>query len=721
MAVMHSALTSVGSMMPTERSGASVAWTYRLKKIGTKVLSALLFPALLTASAWGYDFKQPYSHYSEREDVRAVLVDFARSQGMSAQVSPELSGVISGRFDAVDPATFLGGLYQAYGVQYYVLGKTIYFYGENERTQSLFKPSALNANELLQALNDAHLISPDLPLHVNPQGLLVLAGPPTYVTGLLTVAQEFDATPEHEVVMKVIKLTHAKAQDITVNSMDSQVVIPGIASILQRMVAGSSYEGSGTMTVTTQSARQTTLRGLGLAASGTPTTNSVQGTDGSTVSASGAADNDNNSGIAPNILADSRLNAVIIQDYQFRIPYYEQVISELDVPLELIELHAAIVDVDVGATNSLGIDWNAGRRDGNWGVGIGSGNVNWDGSLPASNSRGGGLISTVFNSTHSSFMAQVNLLEEDNKATTLGKPSVLTFDNTEATLEDTTTRYIPVRGYESSDLFKVESGTVLRVTPHIVEDPQGGPPYIQMVINLQSNQDDSSSLDSIMDADGNVVVPPIKQTKINTQAIVRQGQSLLLGGYYVQYEMNEDSGVPVIKDAPGVGKLFGSEGSDTYTRERLLIITPRIVDPNELNVPTHARDLNFDKTPIQSDYEKHTPAPLPQEESSGCSSTRNRMGTAQSAATPLSAPNGTPVSVPSGTQSGAQPGAQAGSPVVEVAAAQPHQQLTVPDPNSLNPIAGDANTALPQQAIPVFVPMPKSAEALNHSVHEGAL
>lgn len=671
MAVTHSALTLASTLTQAVLPRAS-HWAHSLKQSATTLVSALALGTLLWPNvALSYDFKAPYSHYSEREDLASVLIDFARSQGLSAQVSPTLSGIISGRFDQVDGATFLGGLYQAYGVQYYVLGHTIYFYHESERTQSLFKPSALGANELRRALQDAHLISEDIPIRVNPQGLLVLSGPANYVDNLILVAQEFDAAPEHEVVMKVFKLKHAKAQDITVNSMDSQVVIPGIASILQRMVGSDPVAGSGVMTVTTKSARQNTLRGSGLAASGTQPNNEPNGNQALVTS----NQEQNNEGFSPNILADSRLNAVIVQDYQFRIPYYEQVIAELDMPLELIELHAAIVDVDVGATNSLGIDWNAGRRDGNWGVGIGSGNVQWDGSLPAPNSQGGGLISTVFNSTHASFMAQVNMLEEDNKATTLGKPSVLTFDNTEATLEDTTTRYIPVRGYESSDLFKVESGTVLRVTPHIVNDPQGGAPFIQMVINLQSNQDDSSSLDSIMDADGNVVVPPIKQTKINTQAIVRQGQSLLLGGYYVQYAMNEDSGVPVIKDAPVVGKLFGTEGQDTYTRERLLLITPRIIRPDELNVPTHARDLNFDKTPVQSDYELR-PAPQPKEESSGCSSTRNRE-------------------IPAPTQAKATTA-------------------------NLNPIAPEANTATPQPAITVFVPQPASASALSGQ-SEGAL
>ena len=72
------------------------------------------------------------------------------------------------------------------------------------------------------------------------------------------------------------------------------------------------------------------------------------------------------------------------------------------------------------------------------------------------------------------------MLESEQQARTLGMPSVLTFDNVEATLEDTTTSYIKVEGKDAADLFKVEAGTVLQVTPHIVEDPKGGVPLISI-------------------------------------------------------------------------------------------------------------------------------------------------------------------------------------------------------------------------------------------------
>ena len=75
-------------------------------------------------SSYAAGFTQPYSHYSDRENIRDVLADFARSQGYTAQLSEQISGLVSGRFDRVDPEVFAKGMEAAYGVRYYVLNDT---------------------------------------------------------------------------------------------------------------------------------------------------------------------------------------------------------------------------------------------------------------------------------------------------------------------------------------------------------------------------------------------------------------------------------------------------------------------------------------------------------------------------------------------------------------------------------------------------------------------
>lgn len=200
---------------------------------------------------------------------------------------------------------------------------------------------------------------------------------------------------------------------------------------------------------------------------------------------------------------------------------------------------------------------------------------------------------------------------------------MLTLENVEATLESTTTNYVPVSGNESSDLFKVSGGTVLRVTPHIVED--GDEPLIQMIISLQTSQsNDGNDISSVSGSAS--YIPSVKETTINTQAVVKEGQSLLLGGYYIESNTEKESGVPLLKDIPLLGNLFKSTSNVKSRRERLLLITPKIVTFNDLsNVPS-TMYMDFDQSPTSDDYETKNAIESRDEHTPGCSSTRASNG-----------------------------------------------------------------------------------------------
>ena len=554
-------------------------------------------------------FSLSYSHYSDKESIVSLLTDFARSQGLKVHISDSVSGVVSGRFDNVDPKLFLQGLHAAFGVKYYRQGNSIFFFDESEWKDAVFRPASMSAVEIIDKLKATGVTVSSLPVVIDNLGNMKIKGPASYVDTVVNTASAIDNSIAEKYVMRVFKLKHAKADDIHIRSMDKTVVVPGIASILQRIVLGGS-ENIANTTVSINKATVPGLLGTGMSAIGSDNTAPINN-ETKVVNA------------GPSIIADSRLNAIIIQDVSYRIPYYAEVIEQLDIPVQLVELHAAIVDVDTDATHNLGIDWRGARKKGKWGAQIGQGKVNVGPDGFPIGAESGGIFSTIFQTTHSSFMMNVNLLEEQNKAKTLGRPSVLTLDNVEATLEDTTTRYVPVAGKDVSDLFKVESGTVLRVTPHIINN-EDGQKLISMVISLQSNQDTNDN--SLNTSTQGSVVPPIKQTRINTQAVVREGQSLLLGGYYVEYQKTGDSGIPVLKDIPAAGVLFGSKGNDSFRRERLLMITPRILSLDDLNVPAQVDDINFSKNATQADYSnKEAKRIASRADSGGCSSNRNAV------------------------------------------------------------------------------------------------
>lgn len=574
-------------------------------KLKMAIKALFITSLVLISSAQAYSFKKTYSHYSDAEPLSAVLTDFARSQGFSSQISSKISGTLSGRFNDEDPNRFIEGMRAAFGVRYYVLNNTIYFYDESEWSENIIRPANLSANTLSSKLKQGGFVSSDLPLSLQG-GVIVVKGPDTYIESITTMTANYDNQPQEQMVMQVFKLKHAKADNTEVESMNKTIEIPGVASILRQMVSGVSDGGN--RVVTQNEATVTKLRGTGLASVGKESSTNTN-TNTQNIS-------ENVATMGPGIIADTRLNAVIINDFAYRMPYYAKVIADLDQPVKLVELHAAIVDVDINATKNLGINWSGARQSGNWSIGGGAGNSGnlWDGSTMPLPNNSGGIFSTVFNTRHSSFMATINALEENSQARTLGRPSVLTLDNIEATLEDTTTRYVSISGYQDVDLFKVESGTVLQVTPHIIDDPQGGAPFISMIVNIQSNQDSNDNVDTTSG------VPPIKQTKINTRALVREGQSLLLGGYYIEYKQSGEEGVPGLKDVPVAGKLFGSEGDDSFRRERLIIITPRVMDLGELQeLPADLDNQEFVMSPTQDNYLKRA-AKTP--DSSGCSSNR---------------------------------------------------------------------------------------------------
>ena len=72
-------------------------------------------------------------------------------------------------------------------------------------------------------------------------------------------------------------------------------------------------------------------------------------------------------------------------------------------------------------------------------------------------------------------------------------------------------------------------------------------------------------------------IPIVQRSTVGTQAIVNEGQSLLIGGY--AYDVNRDltNKVPLLGDIPGLGALFTFRNKEVSRVERMFMITPRIV------------------------------------------------------------------------------------------------------------------------------------------------
>ncbi|GHU32801.1 EscC/YscC/HrcC family type III secretion system outer membrane ring protein [Betaproteobacteria bacterium] len=561
------------------------------------LLAALLalFAPVLQAAPGGV-FRAPYTHYAHQEPLSDALADFARAQGYRADVSDALArreGRLSGRFDKIPPRRFLESMERAFGAHWYLSSDaTLHFYHASEFRRIFLQAPSLGVDALFRQLMETGMVSAQLPLEP-PRGgrnVLAIGGPEPYVQAVAVMAERLDQASVRS-VMRVFRLKYASADDLTVESMGRKVTVPGVASLLRAMVTG---QGSTGGTVKTGKATVEKLKGSGLAAKGADAAPAPE--PAGAESAGGVS-----------IVADPRVNAVVVQDLVARMPYYEQVIGDLDKETHLIEIHAAIVDIDSDYTRELGLTWGGRRTNGNVEIG---GEV----SLPQPGDAGG-ILSTIYTHGNSYFVARIQAMEKNGVARMLGRPSVLTTDNLEATLENITTYYVSVRGQEEVDLFKVEAGTVLRVTPHIIENTARGP-SIKLSVTMQDDQENSGAATT-----GDMAIPPIKQTKINTQAIIDAGQSLLIGGYYYEEKRTGEDGVPGLMHLPLLGNLFKSTTTSTRLMERLVLITPRIIRLGENNaLPAQVSGNDFLREPGQADYAPRDPVPAgfaPREQEGG--------------------------------------------------------------------------------------------------------
>ena len=552
---------------------------------------------LICASAQASSFRVPFSYYADGQTISTVLTNFAQTEGYNAEFTPEVKGTMSGRFNEIDPDIFLKGMQNAFNVKWYLLGRTIHFYNARESKKIFLSPRIGSARQLYSVLKQSGVFSPQLPAQLNQAGdVISVSGPPSYLSQIRSAAAAFESSQTEQIVMRVFPLKYAWADDQSVSSMDKTVTVPGVASILRAMVMGSSVSGS---TVTQSKATVEKLGGKGLASQGNEP---VQADE---IKRPPLAEN------GVNIIADPRVNSVIVSDAAYRMPYYERVIADLDKPVELVEIHAAIVDIDTDFKRDLGISYQGSYSPSRgWGGGGSvSGQTSSQGtaSTPGLIESAGATLSTIYTHGADYFLARIRALEANNEARVLGRPSVLTVDNIQATLENTTTYYVQVEGYQAVDLYKVEAGTVLRVTPHIIREH--GETSIKLAVSVQDDQDDSTSY-----VNTTTGVPPIKQTKINTQAIVNAGQSLLIGGYYYEQKGTDESGVPLLKSIPVVGNLFKATSKTSKRMERLILITPRIVRLNQGNVPSQVNEPSFHRDATQADYEPRIP-----ERQGGCS------------------------------------------------------------------------------------------------------
>ena len=160
--------------------------------------------------------------------------------------------------------------------------------------------------------------------------------------------------------------------------------------------------------------------------------------------------------------------------------------------------------------------------------------------------------------------------EANGDGKVISSPRLVTLDNNKATIEQGVS--IPFQTFENGDaqLEFVDAVLKLDVTPHITADRS-----IIMKIVVSRNAPD----DSVFTLTGS---PAIAKNQVNTETLVKDGQTLVIGGIYTIQKGTRQSRVPYLADVPFIGIAFRSNEIRDIRKELLIFVTPRIVDQPQL-------------------------------------------------------------------------------------------------------------------------------------------
>jgi type III secretion protein C len=262
----------------------------------------------------------------------------------------------------------------------------------------------------------------------------------------------------------------------------------------------------------------------------------------------------------PTIGAYPPLNAVLVWDLPSRKEEYSAVIADLDVPTRQVEINVTILDVNANALREWAADLAAG-------AGVARVQLNAAGTIGNDGLSGAtGTGSSMVLWATDLLSLRLRALESHGQAQVMSRPSILTQDNQSAVLDMSQSVYVRLVGERTTDLRSVTAGTMLKVTPSVLGE--GRDANIRVTLDID---------DGALGNGGQSSDPRVGNSSVSTQAVVRPGESLVVGGYRRHNSETSHSRVPGLDSVPLLGWLFRGDSVVSDERERLFIVSARVL------------------------------------------------------------------------------------------------------------------------------------------------
>jgi type III secretion protein C len=366
--------------------------------------------------------------------------------------------------------------------------------------------------------------------------------------------------------IRVYFLKYGEARDRVVNYGDGEEVVEGIASIIGGMMGNSSRSIRTSSYGNGQATRKTV---------DTPEPGSYPyGPYGPIPQQQQIVQEPQivENGSGPRVRPYDDGNAVVVRDLPSRMATYDNLIRTFDRPKTQIEVEITIIDVDTEKSRALGIDWS---------FGFSALGGLFGGTVDSSNqSSSSANVTAKFVRSSSQFVgAQITALQKNGYLKVVQKPHLTLRENETSVSDSRQTVVVKYSGQYGGGVQDYRVGTLLKIKPRIAKEADG------LVTTMQIDVRDGSIAG--FQEDGS---PVLNSSQITTTSDVRQGESLIIGGITVDSEYDNKSQIPGIGDIPVIGNLAKKRNKGGSRRERIVIITPRILSsaPGLINAPTLA-------------------------------------------------------------------------------------------------------------------------------------
>lgn len=296
------------------------------------------------------------------------------------------------------------------------------------------------------------------------------------------------------------------------------------------------------------------------------------------------------------VMAEPRTNQLFVTDIPSKLEQVQQLITKLDIPIRQVLIEARIVEADDRFGRSLGVRLGGsdlrGIRGGQPGYPVsGTDRVAIGGSynavsmtttetenaldtlntsfvnLPSTGAGGfapAAFAISLFSSAANRFLnLEISALEADGRGKIVSSPRVVTADQVKALIEQGTE--YPYQTATSSGATAIafrKANLKLEVTPQIT--PEGS-----IILDVDVNKDSRGETTTAGIA--------INTKHVQTQVLVENGGTVVIGGIFEQEEVEDVTKVPLLGDIPVVGNLFKNRSKTANKRELLIFLTPRVI------------------------------------------------------------------------------------------------------------------------------------------------